>query len=309
MNNQGKILLFLCLVLIKIPALMAALPRIPEEPEAAQKWLDSRIEEIHQADAKPFEEKIETLGEMLRQLEGLPYYRDSPEKLQIVTDLRARLLSTPGHAQYFANKIERLHESVEGTRRGNQTSFDFWRDLYLRETLSNLPSPETVKVLGHYLDDMRHEAPPGFELGENAYLAMVALSRIGLRDSPVQPLKTYRKIMDDGVDLREEPLTRLRTWYKQVESGELAFSFIGQDVEYRFNPDGTWETIPIANPPDDAPRAPGALAPEQQVQQPAPENPDDGQDGGGSTLWFWLGGFAVVFSAGIAWFIRRPQVS
>ncbi len=272
--------------------------------KAGETWYDRWMNLADEADSMTNEERIALLSRAL----GVKDNFVLNEKQQEVFDrLQALVLETPGHAQYFADEIERMRQDVEGIPRGRQSDYDSRRSRYLGKILSHLPSPETVKVLGHYLDDMRDEAPPEFDLGENAYLAMLALSRIGLRDSPVQPLRTYRKIIDNGVDLREEPLTRLRAWYKQVESGELAFSFIGQDVEYRFNPDGTWETIPIANPPDDDPREPGALAPEQQVQQPTPENPGTGQDGSGSTLWFWLGGFVAVFSVGIVWFLKRPR--
>ena len=36
-----------------------------------------------------------------------------------------------------------------------------------------------------------------------------------------------------------------RAWWEEIKSGKRAFSYKGQKVEYRFKPDGTWETIAL----------------------------------------------------------------
>lgn len=51
----------------------------------------------------------------------------------------------------------------------------------------------------------------------------------------------------------------LKLWregHEEVKSGQRPFSFKGQKVGYRFKPDGRWDTLPIANPPDDAVKFP-----------------------------------------------------
>ena len=82
-----------------------------------------------------------------------------------------------------------------------------------------------------------------------------AIREIGLRNPP-EPL--------DGLALYpDDLLAATRAWWEEVKSGKLTFSFKGQAVEYRFRPDGTWETIPIANPPDDGPK-PAPAAPDSE---------------------------------------------
>jgi hypothetical protein len=179
----------------------------------------------------------------------------SPEVQVIYEKIQDELLSTPGHAKYLALEIKREQKEVANyaTSTGPRVEYDFNRARYFK-TLARLPSPETIAVLGEFLsDDIDTPRPlnsPHSDWGENpranSFGASFTIAATGLRDAPADK-KSY--------DLSpEEHLAKTRAWWEEVKSGKRAFSFMGQAVEYRFKADGTWDTIPIANPPDDAPK-------------------------------------------------------
>jgi len=189
--------------------------------------------------------------------------------------LQSAFLSIPGHAEYFRDKIERERAALKPDQfRG---SYDDYRRLCFEE-LSHLPSPETINVLGDYLSDERDAAKEAvwepvdfFLIGvePNSDHAREALEKIGLRNTSFAepdvgkwPLKGDYSNREEYmlirfrylVALREASLKPWLAWYVEVKEGKRTFSFKGQKVEYRFTPDGTWETLPIAHPPDDGPK-------------------------------------------------------
>jgi hypothetical protein len=116
-----------------------------------------------------------------------------------------------------------------------------FRMLYLMQT------PESLEVLGGFLDD--DADAPSAELLErytyeelpqaNSVGAARAICSIGLREPPA----TERALRFG----ENNSLEKTRIWWDKVKSGELSFSFEGQDVEYRFLPDGSWETAKLVN--------------------------------------------------------------
>jgi hypothetical protein len=173
----------------------------------------------------------------------------------IYQSIQREILSIPGHAQYFADEIEREQKAVEKypTCTGPRVSYDRQRALYF-ETLCHLPSPETIAVLGHFLhDDTDTPVPlvsPDSDWGENpranSYFSSGTIISIGLRNPPVE---SQRRNVDPDILLAET-----RAWWEEIKSGKRTFSFIGHKVEYRFKSDGTWDTIALADLPDDAPK-------------------------------------------------------
>jgi hypothetical protein len=171
---------------------------------------------------------------------------------EIFKKIQDEFLSTPGHAQFFIDEIERERAALDPRLRSS--SLHYLRVKYIQETLVCLPSPETVKVLGNYLSDERDLIPPYISGGEymsgspgNSRLACSSLRMIGLRDVSLGSTC-------DNIRIEDENLASACAWWEEVKSGKRTFSFMGQAVEYRFRSDGTWDTIPIANPPDDAPK-------------------------------------------------------
>lgn len=204
-------------------------------------------------------------------------------------------------------------------RREEQIAYSHKPVWYILETLPHLPSPETVSVLGELLYDERDAATKPYKdpctgmhgMHPNSVLAREALQLIGLRDpgiaEPVfvrlrQPEKGEPWTSEDALQAefeqrtaqRFENLRPWRGWWEAVKAGERKFSFKGQSVEYRFKPDGTWETIPIANPPDDGPKAPEAIPVTRDEKRPPAAASNVGANGGKSP-WLWIGaGVAVL---------------
>ena len=236
--------------------------------------------------------------------------------------IQKEVLSIPGHAKYFADELERL-------RLDPRSDYERIRATYLAETLKHLPSPETVSVLGHYLGDMRDmpidENPKYNEavrsgrikpadwipLPQNAWLATYALSNIGLQNPPFEPVADYSFIRFAP---SAESLPKFRAWWDDVKSGKRTFSFVGQTVEYRFKPDGIWETVTIATPPDDKPKLPDAAHPQrenepekEQIAKPRPaERGPVAEVGPGYALWKWTtAGIILLIGAGLWAKLRR----
>lgn len=241
-------------------------------------------------------EKILYLGGVLRKLAMQNIYQ-VPERFEVYDLVQSTLLRIPGHAQYFADELAEARKKIEKP----------WLDYHyqmvhqqVRDTLIHLPSPETIRVLGTMLESMedlhtRDEivaiwkevskqggyrpvmpSPSGFAFG--------VLQKIGLRNYPVSASESMEAALD---------------WWRQVKSGDLTFSFKGQALEYRFKPDGTWETIPIANPPDDGPKlVPVGKDSDKQASPPATVDSVVPED---HSVWWWVVGVggilvAVVFA-------------
>jgi hypothetical protein len=227
----------------------------------------------------------------------------SPAVQRIYREIQRELLSIPGHAQYFANEIKGEQKLVAKypTSTGPRVGYDFNRAMYFN-TLAHLPSPETISVLGDFLSDdidtPRERISPHSDWGENpranSFASSFTLSTIGLRDAPVD-MKEY-----DASP--EAHLAKTRAWWEEIKSGMRTFSFKGQAVEYRFKPDGTWDTIAIANPPDDGHQMVAAAVPARPKVDSGPLASASGHEQKG--FWVWIvigliGGLALVFWLGV----------
>jgi hypothetical protein len=151
--------------------------------------------------------------------------------------LKAKLLSIPGHAEHFRDRINSSREEMEAVRdspnpsgilggaivkMNREQSWGF-------QTLRDLPSPETVRVLGDFLSDDR-----GAELSEerrqetgetpNSRYAVSALSKLGIANPPTPPVR-HTGDVTDGME-------SWRQWYSEIESGRRTVRFIGDDTEY-----------------------------------------------------------------------------
>jgi hypothetical protein len=215
----------------------------------------------------------------------------SHDDLLILDQVREEFLRIPGHAQILADEIERLRRMGEHTTTA--------RTKYILETLPHLPSPEAIQVLGRYLSDDRDVPPPRLPnqdwttLPQNSFLAVDALGRIGLRNAPETKFFAYK---DQAV------LDAAQTWWREIESGRKTFSFKGQAVEHRFKPDGTWETLSIANPPDDGPKPLAAVLPSRSEVPPGSSESTSSQTM--NKPWPWIliamiGGLVLVIWGGL----------
>lgn len=217
------------------------------------------------------------------------------------SEIQSLMLSTPGHATVLANEVERYRSSPANSQ--DRYDYNRYRYWYLVETLKHLPSPETIQVLGHYLFDERDpvknwsDVPPP---PENSKLACFSLSSIGLRNPP--------QIDNDARNADPAPW---RLWYSKIQSGELAFSFLGQNVEYRFSPHGIVQKVAlhktagdlaaeIPRPPESTPPEAPAIAPAPSVLAAAPAPPAPW-----TRFWPGLVGIAGIVTGLIAWRWRK----
>ena len=283
------------LFLISLFGSIALAMRVPEDPKQADLWyqdMAARVGKLALTEDKPT--KFRLLGDYVFKFGRR---RDNPPDSRwadIYRNAQQILISTPGHAEYFADEVERFRKEVQHLPRMNQVGYDRERQWLIAETLRHLPSPETIQVLGHYLDDERDTPPELVFLPENSFLGCVALSEIGLRNPPVSARP--------GMHNWREELVKQNAWYAQVKAGTIPFSFVGQKVEYRFKPDGTWETTAMINPPDDGPSR-------IEAAQPTPVRPPkrsivDSDSSGRSesdSLWPWLIGIPALLLAGVIW--------
>ncbi len=245
-------------------------------------------------------EKIEKLALGLRNMGYRRKLEGHSSSVDLIyNDLQRELLSIPMHAQYFADKIIAEQKAVASypTNVGPRGNYDFNRTLIF-EILSCLPSPETVRVLGEFLaDDIDTPVPlrsPDSDWGDNSransYGSAYTLMRSGLRNPPVAE--------DRRNDNPDEILADTRAWWEEVKSGKRSFSFVGQKSEYRFKPDGTWETIPISLPPGEVvPKAPISVTPESVLVSPKSQD----------RSWLWITSLSVLLVAVVGWLVRKKK--
>jgi hypothetical protein len=213
------------------------------------------------------------------------------------------MLSLPGHAQYFADALEEERAALKPGE--YRRRFESHLNQYLAETLCHLPSPETVKVLGFYLNDERDTESIQSRRGNDVLpgpppplMALKSLCDLGIDGCPVPSRPFFSQRSPEHM----ANLETMRKWYAAIKSGKQPFSFKGQSVEYRFKPDGTWTTTPIAHPPDDAPKPvpptkppPPAKASAPPVAPPPPPPPEPA-----GIPWLWIGAGALLLIAALA---------
>ena len=231
----------------------------------------------------------ETMDQLVDGLSTCGRYMDQTDqdKLALYREMQKVAISLPNHASYFAEKIEKLR--IPG-REGYSGCSDPRKRMWIfQDSLSHLPSPETIKILGNFLYDTR-DTPTAREvrlatdydlIPTNDCLAADALGSIGLNKAPLDK-KKYSERQDVEI---------WKLWYEPVKAGTRKFSFAGQDVEYQFNKDGTWITMPLKASNDNRPQVanPGSTVHER------PTTP----------TWPWVAAILALTGAGVWWLKQR----
>jgi hypothetical protein len=276
-------------------------------PPDWDKWLREREEIFVVAMELSPEKRIPELGLLVRasavdpgvwierrtNMSDPKYYKN---KLYFLNKVQVEMLAIPGHARYYANRIHEANVAYWNVNSPRHSGSANWLGSeigYGFDTLRNLPSAETVQVLGEMLSDEREREQSDTSPVPQAVakFAVTSMSLLHIRDAPSAPIHQYSA---------KEVMAAWQAWYGEVKSGQRSFSFKGQAVEYRFSPDGTWETIPIVNPPDDAVRLPEMKEVGKATQPPQAEPEKK------SFLWVWVGIVSAVGGV-VMWVITRRR--
>ncbi len=198
-------------------------------------------QEIDKAGSLPPQEAIPLLSRCMRRM-GRSSIFQVDERWDVHRLAQARLLSIPGHAEYYQKQIKAAEEEVVDALQsmglehaGTAKSRLLVVQTEAFETLEALPSPETVRVLGELLDD-----PWGFEPGmdrtvqavrfktygerPHSGMAMIALARL--------PLETRANNTPANKTSYDADIGAWTLWYEQIRAGTRTFRFIGDPQEY-----------------------------------------------------------------------------
>ena len=231
----------------------------------------------------------ETMDQLVDGLSTCGRYMDQTDqdKLALYREMQKVAISLPNHASYFAEKIEKLR--IPG-REGYSGCSDPRKRMWIfQDSLSHLPSPETIKILGNFLYDTR-DTPTAREvrlatdydlIPTNDCLAADALGSIGLNKAPLDK-KKYSERQDVEI---------WKLWYEPVKAGTRKFSFVGQDVEYQFNKDGTWIIMPLKASNDNRAQVVNPVLKVGERTTPP--------------TWPWIVAIVALTGAGVWWLKQR----
>jgi len=201
------------------PSSLMALVRTPEE---IQEHFEHLVQLNIQAADLPKDERIQRLGRSVVQLSQPSIFPNQEAARPVYEEAQLILLTTPGHAYYYRDLI--LKAKDKGFANGQPANVPGYHDytlerMYALETLSHLPSLETMEVLNGFLDDT--DRPSG-EPGDIGYFNDLALTSI----------TTFRKLIEE--DARKDHGMTWKQWRDAVRAGELTFHFKGSKIRYNF---------------------------------------------------------------------------
>jgi LPXTG-motif cell wall-anchored protein len=277
---------------------------IARQKEALAEWKN----DIHQSSTLSSKERIKLLGECVVKMTKRPIFQID-ERWEIHREAQALMLSIPGHAEYYADRINTLRRQIDEPSDGTETDRlkkNSLKHTLLREqqrsfeTLQQLPSPQTIRVLGEFLTDERGRTivnPSADILGQiknsfqrpNSVYAANALATLPLKNKPHAPKAGFHD---------NQPPREWINWYTQIKEGRRTFSFEGDPNEYDLN-----GPVRGAKNPD-LPRT--ARRPDQKDEASSPSSTPKST----SSALPWLTAIAAVLLALGGWlFFRKKQTS
>lgn len=176
-----------------------------------------------------------------------------PERQANFKKAQSILLSAPGHAKYYQDKIDKMRAEllahwqkppeerlrIEEESQNYPSEAEYLSDIAISiNTLRFMPSAETVSVLGYFLNDpvgrdgmsilgrSLHRGDSGPHLS-NAELATDVIRDLGIEQPPFRDNKSV---------ITPAEIDAWKDWWNEVKSGKRTYRFIGSSVEY--GPDG-----------------------------------------------------------------------
>jgi hypothetical protein len=163
----------------------------------------------------------------------------SAEIEKIFNKIQLTILSTPGHAAYYRDKILQAQQNLKKLSTNENLggpAFNEYFDeqMYGFRTLNQMPSVETINVLGELLTNTW--VPPRNALIsiEERLQPLSEWAATSLMKLPIKnkPLGLTSATASDTLEIN---LAVWQRWYEQVKSGTLTFSFVGDPMEYDLN--------------------------------------------------------------------------
>ena len=201
------------------------------------------LDAIEELASNPPNHAIPKLGDCMLPLsqKGSPNWEKGDRP--VFRAAQAALLTIPGHAEYYRDKILNTREAVKEELKGIDTErrlgslthysykfSDFNNErMYGLQTLEHLPSAETVRVLGELLSD-EWVSPIPIQ-GEKLDTPLCGSAVVVLERLPIanKPIKNPRDVPD------AEKLESWRRWFQQIKDGKRTFRFEGDATEYDLN--------------------------------------------------------------------------
>lgn len=219
---------------------------LPEDPSEYAAWESRSLQAISEFTSMTSDTAIPALALRMAQVSR----PDSPnfEKgdRPVFHAAQATLLSIPGHAQYYRDRILNARLEYEEIKGRGKEGIDL--EANARTTLRNiqtegframayLPSVETVRVLGEFLSDERGytKLPPDPTMDEIELAGMEFPNCRGASEALVC-LPFVSKPQDKNwMTMTYEDVAPWREWYEQIKAGTRTFRFEGDPTEYDLN--------------------------------------------------------------------------
>ncbi|MBK1883102.1 hypothetical protein JIN85_11790 [Luteolibacter pohnpeiensis] len=156
------------------------------------------------------------------------------EREETLLYISSILKEIPGHATYYRDRILEAKAKIDQSpieAQGPLYNAYMTAMMYGMQTLQELPSPETVEVLGEMLSDdwtpgfFENYQGTGYSTKDRPWLwAMTALVQLPLEGRPANTRATYESFCAD--------IPAWRHWYAQIKAGTRKIRFEGDPKEY-----------------------------------------------------------------------------
>lgn len=210
-----------------------------KELQEIQKGMQQMRDLLQQVPNLPPEEAISRLGLAVYKTSHNRIYK-VPERAELHDQLEQALIAIPGHAEYYRNKIntaqENLDQAIALSEASGTNQTGNLKGLLRAEQnngfmmLRELPSPETIQVLGEMLSDERgvikkenasNDSDAFLMQTPTSQLAASLLGKMIENPPPIDLPGTYFSDLEPW-----------KNWYHQVKEGRRTFRFIGDPQEY-----------------------------------------------------------------------------
>jgi hypothetical protein len=217
-------------------------------------WLVERRAWIEQAKRAKTPESMQNLARIVSGV-GRSLDQASPEAKDLFNQAQSYLLSIPGHAEYYRDRINDEREKLEEVKtNGNVMEIADQRREWQKaktgfQVMAHLPSVETVRVLSEFITDDRGKLtlPPkptyddqvAWQVNRpHSYSALFSLNALPLVSKPCKPLghAFMPEEMDDAVKSWQQ-------WFEEIKAGKRTFRFEGDPTDYDLNGPATKDKV------------------------------------------------------------------